>query len=155
MDIVEPVAKFTTDLTQAYIGQIYNVGLESWNPEPKTYWLIWNQWCLGHLTDTDLIAYLKRCATALSTSGIIVVKENMARTANNEDLYDDIDSSVTRTDEKFRALFEKAELRILRTELQKNFPAALFPVRMYALKPTSTVSVPETATGEPNPTPAS
>ncbi|CCF36602.1 hypothetical protein CH063_08135, partial [Colletotrichum higginsianum] len=39
-----------------------------------------------------------------------------------------------RVDEKFRALFEQAGLRLVKTELQRGFPKELFPVRMYALK---------------------
>ena len=52
-----------------------------------------SQWCVGHLTDTELVAYLKRCAEGLRAGGIIVVKENIA---DKEDIFDDEDSSVTR-----------------------------------------------------------
>lgn len=42
----------------------------------------------------DLVSFLKRCCQGLvSQSGIIVVKENIAR---DEDEFDDTDSSVTR-----------------------------------------------------------
>lgn len=40
-----------------------------------------------------------------------------------------------RTDLKFRELFKQAELRLVKTEVQKGLPVGLFPVRMYALKP--------------------
>lgn len=39
-----------------------------------------------------------------------------------------------RVDDKFRALFQQAGLRLVKTELQNGFPKDLFPVRMYALK---------------------
>lgn len=42
---------------------------------------------------------------------------------------------MIRTDEKFRELFEKAGLKVLKTELAKGFPKGLYPVRLYALKP--------------------
>lgn len=86
-------------------------------------------------------------------NGVIVVKENITET--KEDTYDEIDSSVTRfaslqhtgrfpgydltkrgsrTDNKFRALFKQAGLRIIRTEVQKGLPAQLYQVRSYALR---------------------
>ncbi|KAI1378229.1 alpha-N-methyltransferase NTM1 [Hypoxylon crocopeplum] len=143
VDVVEPIAKFTAALEgQPGIGRIYNVGLEEWRPDAEaatTYDLIWNQWCLGHLTDQQLDAYLRRCSAALSvgddgrTKGFIVVKENMSTAG--EDLFDEVDSSVTRQDETFRRIFEKAGLCIVKTEVQHGFPTELYPVRMYALKP--------------------
>ncbi|KAK8057573.1 Alpha N-terminal protein methyltransferase [Apiospora saccharicola] len=158
VDVVEPIAKFTEALSQAPgVGQIYNMGLEEWPPSSSTstttddttttpstnqpqqqkYNLIWLQWCVGHLTDTQLVAFLQRCRDVLVDStpespAAIVVKENNTTTA--ADLFDDLDSSVTRTDEKFRALFREAGLRLVRTELQNGLPKGLYPVRMYALK---------------------
>lgn len=126
------------------------MGLEEWPPSststPTTtdgsttsqkYNLIWLQWCVGHLTDTQLVAFLRRCRDVLAAAtpdspAAIVVKENNTTTA--ADLFDDLDSSVTRTDDKFRALFREAGLRLVRTELQNGLPKGLYPVRMYALK---------------------
>jgi protein N-terminal methyltransferase len=136
VDIVEPVSKFTDALVaEPGVGTIYNLGLENWTPEPNSYWLIWNQWCLGHLTDSSLVSYLRRCAAGLTQSGMIIVKENIVRNINDEDLYDSTDSSVTRTDNNFRSIFDKAGLDVVRTELQRNFPKELLAVRMYALRP--------------------
>jgi protein N-terminal methyltransferase len=132
------------------------------------YDLIWNQWCLGHLTDAQLVAYLRRCMTMLRPSqssssslspspssssdsnqnhpplpmppsppAYIVVKENLSSDSSGQDIYDEVDSSVTRTDAKFRRIFEEAGLRVVRAELQAGFPRALglFPVKMYGLRP--------------------
>ena len=51
VDIIEPVEKFTAEIKDGEnlkeereagrIGQIFNVGLETWTPEKKKYWLIW------------------------------------------------------------------------------------------------------------------
>lgn len=51
VDIVEPVAKFTDEISRAdnfvdekaagKIGRIFNLGLEEWVPEDGVYWLIW------------------------------------------------------------------------------------------------------------------
>ncbi|KKY26673.1 hypothetical protein UCDDS831_g01333 [Diplodia seriata] len=146
VDVVEPVQKFTDQLKETdgckdliaagRIGSIANVGLENWTLDvPYRYDLIWNQWCVGHLTDVQLVEYFKRCQEHLVDGGCIVVKENMSTALNGEDLFDDEDSSVTRTDDKFRKLFELAGLEIFLTEIQRGFPKDLFPVRMYALRP--------------------
>lgn len=140
VDVVEPVEKFAKEaqgmkmIGGARLGKVYVVGLEEWIPE-VTYNLIWNQWCLGHLTDMQLVRYFKRCVNALSDNGWIVVKENMSTDTKGEDVFDELDSSVTRTHYKFQRLFEESELRVIKTELQPGFPKGLYPVRFYALQP--------------------
>jgi protein N-terminal methyltransferase len=98
VDIVEPISKFSDNLRgKDGIGNIFNVGLEDWSPEssPETkYDLIWNQWCLGHLTDAQLVTYLGKCGHALKDEGLVIVKENLS--TNGEDVFDELDSSVTR-----------------------------------------------------------
>ena len=116
-------------------------GLEDWEPSEAAYDLIWNQWCLGHLTDARLRDYLRRAGRGLVEGGWVVVKENLSTDLNGEDLFDETDSSVTRGDAKWRTLFEDAGLRIVATELQKGFPKDLYPVRMYALQPESRVKL--------------
>ncbi|KAJ4286784.1 hypothetical protein N0V90_013036 [Kalmusia sp. IMI 367209] len=157
VDVVEPVTKFTDELVQSLgsgewagdgeatiegkgqVGDVINLGLQDWVPETGAYDIIWNQWCLGHLTDAQLVAYFKRCKDGLvkeeGRESWIVVKENMSTDFMKKDIYDEEDSSVTRSDEKFRQLFKEAGLKIVATELQKGFPRELFPVRIYALKP--------------------
>ncbi len=98
VDIVEPIAKFTDKLKDIPgVGKIWNVGLEEWNPVStrEKYDLIWNQWCLGHLTDEQLVIYLKSCReAAVVGGGLVVVKENI--TTGERDVFDKEDSSVTR-----------------------------------------------------------
>jgi protein N-terminal methyltransferase len=99
VDIVEPIAKFSDNLKgKEGVGQIFNVGLEDWSPAESNdlrYDLIWNQWCLGHLTDSQLEAYLEKCSNVLKDGGLIIVKENMSTAG--QDIFDDVDSSVTRS----------------------------------------------------------
>lgn len=94
---MEPVKKFSSALAdQPGVGQIYSVGLEAWEPDSETrYDLIWNQWCLVHLTDHQLVGYFQKCSKVLSQDGWIIVKENMSTHAGN-DMFDEVDSSVTR-----------------------------------------------------------
>ncbi|CAN9431112.1 unnamed protein product [Alternaria alternata] len=160
VDIVEPVKKFTDELVQSLgngeyagdgeskdrkgqVGEVINLGLQDWIPEPGAYDVIWNQWCVGHLTDAQLVVYLRRCSEGLkkaaqgdaTSKSWVVVKENMSTDIHHKDIYDDEDSSVTRSDKKFRALFQEAGLKIVATEQQRGMPRELFPVRMYALRP--------------------
>ncbi|KAH0537188.1 hypothetical protein FGG08_006013 [Glutinoglossum americanum] len=145
-DVVEPIAKFTSHIlsdpsfaqlrSDGSIGAVYTQSLESWAPPPDVrYDLVWNQWCLGHLTDAQLVAYLKVCVGALLEGGWVVVKENLSTDAGGDDIFDQVDNSVTRADKKFRGIFAEAGLRVARTELQKGFPKGLYPVRIYALQP--------------------
>lgn len=75
---------------------VFNVGLEDWEPvDDVQYDLIWTQWCVGHLTDEQLVAYLERCkATLKPDGGFIVIKENLS--TSGSDAFDPVDSSVTR-----------------------------------------------------------
>ena len=97
VDVIEPFAKFTAALQgKPGVRHIFNVGLEDWQPgEGVCYDLIWTQWCVGHLNDEQLVAYLKRCSKALSPDGgLIVVKENLS--TSGCDYFDEVDKSVTR-----------------------------------------------------------
>ena len=148
VDIVEPVAKFANVIKEkkelgskevdgdSHVGDIFVLGLESWEPSKK-YNMIWNQWCLGHLTDTQVVDYLRRCIEGLEDGGWICVKENLSTHSFGEDIYDALDSSVTRADQKFLDLFEEAGLKVVRGDLQTGFPKSLglYPVKMYALRP--------------------
>jgi protein N-terminal methyltransferase len=160
VDVVEPVKKFTDELVQSLgngeyagdgesktgtgqVGEVINLGLQDWIPEPGAYDVIWNQWCLGHLTDVQLVDYLQRCKKGLksakegeeSIKSWIIVKENLSTDIRHKDIYDEEDSSVTRSDDKFRRVFQQAGLKIVATEQQRGMPKELFPVRVYALKP--------------------
>jgi protein N-terminal methyltransferase len=125
-DLVEPVESFHREVTEGEylrpereagkIGQMFTMGLQEFTPEKGKYSIIWNQWCLGHLTDEDLIEYLKRCKDGISPNGgVIIVKENLT---SGKDLYDAVDSSVTRSEESSREIFSKAGLKIIHTQTQ-------------------------------------
>jgi len=40
---------------------VHITGLQKFTPEEKAYDVQWIQWVLGHLTDKDLVDFLKRC----------------------------------------------------------------------------------------------
>jgi protein N-terminal methyltransferase len=147
VDIVEPVVKFTQVVSEGddfkelrekgCIGEIYNVGLQDWMPSVK-YDMIWNQWCLGQLTDAQLTSYLSRIKDNVTRGGWIVVKENLSSDPRGMDIFDGTDNSVTRSDDKFRQIFEEVGLHVVASELQRGFPKFLFKVRIYALQPIPT-----------------
>ncbi|KAL6716441.1 hypothetical protein ACLMJK_006008 [Lecanora helva] len=140
VDIVEPIEKFAEKAKglnatgNGSVGNMYVTGLETWQPQER-YDLIWNQWCLGHLNDQQLIDHLKRCKESLTIDGWIVIKENMSTDLEGQDIFDETDSSVTRAHQKFLNLFKEADVRLIKTEIQRGFPKSLYPVRMYALRP--------------------
>lgn len=140
VDVVEPVGKFSDALRgMPGVRTVFPVGLEDWRPPPGVaYDLVWAQWCLGYLDDAALVRFLAACATALTPgAGLVVVKENV--TGGDADVFDATDSSVTRRDASLRAIFARAGLGVVRSELQRGYPETaavkLFPVHMYALKP--------------------
>lgn len=159
VDIVEPIEKFTRVVSEGAefekirarggIGEIFNCGLEDWHPDTIStdhvtnddtrsnaiYALIWNQWCLSQLSDTDLTSYLHRSKFLLLPGGWIIVKENLCLDPHNRDYFDPEDSSIRRTDENYRKIFAHAGLKVVKSRLQRGFPKEVFPVRMYALQP--------------------
>lgn len=46
-------------------------GMQAFEPVPQTYDLVWIQWVIGHLTDVDLVSFLKRC-TRVRSRGLYV-----------------------------------------------------------------------------------
>lgn len=139
VDILEPAPKLIELLkenlagVQDKVGLYLNIGMQDWEPEPRKYSLLWCQWCCGQIPDEAFLQWLEKCKIAIQENGLLVVKEN--NSTYNEDLFDETDSSKTRTDENFRKLFKQAGWKLISTDIQKGLPKELFPVRMYALKP--------------------
>ncbi|MCO5555776.1 hypothetical protein L7F22_009321 [Adiantum nelumboides] len=128
--------------------------------EPIEYDVIWGQWCLQHLSDKDLIAFLERAKACLRKSkllsnnkevssnavldgsGIIVVKENVLRATKDgseQVWYDDEDHSITRTPNAYERVFRQAGLEVVKTQLQLGLPEELLPVQIWCLRiPAST-----------------
>lgn len=141
VDLVEPCEPFTQvirhgpDLSAAReegkIGSVLTIGIQDFHPREEWYGIIWNQWCLGQLSDADLIAYLKRCKCALATKGLVFVKENVAQ---GEDIFDEQDSSWTRSEASFLKIFKEAGLTVVKSSVQHGFPKELFQVKLWALR---------------------
>jgi len=100
---------------------------------------IWCQWCLGHLSDQDLIAFFKRAKGALNpvADSLIVVKENLCRDGQDgspRSVFDRDDSSLTRSNAMWLQIFEQAGLQVIDQKVQNGLPAELYKVKMYALR---------------------
>jgi protein N-terminal methyltransferase len=114
--------------------------LREFKPPPGTYNLVWAQWVLGHLTDTDVVGLLSRCREALRPNGAVGVKDNTAAAADCDQcggkyLLDEENAAVIRSHTHLKSLFQLAGLQLVRTETQTGFPEDLHPVRMYWLRP--------------------
>ncbi|PHJ18692.1 protein c9orf32 [Cystoisospora suis] len=115
------------------LKDLYQTPLQNFTPE-KTYDCFWLQWSILYLTDADLVDLLKRCSACLNPSGVICVKENVSGEGSGF-MIDKTDNSIMRTDQQYRDLFKKANLRLLFDMKQPNFPKSLYPVYMYCLRP--------------------
>ncbi|KAI8885853.1 hypothetical protein K501DRAFT_214760 [Backusella circina FSU 941] len=144
VDLVEQAPSFVQQAKESYlskeikegrVGEVYCKGLQEFTPDAAKYDLIWCQWVLGHLTDDHFVDFFKRCIDGLKPDGLIGVKEN---NASREALFDEEDSSITRTNEELKTLFNKAGLSIIKEDVQQGLPQGLFAVRMYMLKPKQT-----------------
>jgi len=135
VDLVDQNAKYVDEAKNILKGcpnmkDFYVEGLQTFTPQ-KQYDCIWIQWVSNHLTDDDYVDFLKRCGENLTTTGIIVVKENITKVGF---VVDKEDNSVTRSDELYRILFDKANLKVVKQEWQPDFPQDLFKVNQYALR---------------------
>ncbi|BES88648.1 protein N-terminal methyltransferase [Nesidiocoris tenuis] len=133
-DFVNQVTKYTGSIPQ--IGELYIAGLQEFKPVHQ-YDVIWCQWVLGHLTDSDLVEFMKKCQNSLTEEGVIIIKENLTSTGNVE--VDSVDSSVTRPLNRLEEIFNSAGLEIVSQMYQKNFPKGLYPVIMMAMRPRKTI----------------
>ncbi|CAD8192618.1 unnamed protein product [Paramecium octaurelia] len=112
------------------ISEYYCAGLQSFEFQHK-YDCIWVQWVASHLTDDDLILFLKKCKLNLNGNGYIILKENITKQGFS---YDTEDHSVIRSDAMFKQIFQKAGLDLKFSGLQPNFPKDLYLVNQYVLQ---------------------
>jgi protein N-terminal methyltransferase len=87
------------------LGRVGYIPLPIESDTESGFDVIWCQWCLGHLSDADLVSFFKRCKKALRTGGVrggrslIIVKENLCSDppeGGPRTVFDDEDSSLTR-----------------------------------------------------------
>ncbi|KAL7419230.1 hypothetical protein Q5752_006067 [Cryptotrichosporon argae] len=110
------------------------------------YDVIWCQWCLGHVSHDDLIAFLRRAAVARrGPDSLIFVKENVCDDGDGGaplEFLDEEDSSLTRSNAKWHQCFAEAGLKVVKEEVQLGMPAELFVVKTYVLQKTISCTMP-------------
>ncbi|OAV94771.1 hypothetical protein PTTG_05416 [Puccinia triticina 1-1 BBBD Race 1] len=132
---------------------------DGWN-DGCGYDVIWAQWTLGHLSDEELVEFLKKCKDSLRPAasphstdqsdralepptfekdgGLIIIKENIYISKTDPDgdnfLFDKQDSSLTRSHQSFLRIFKLAGLRLIKQEIQRGFDPDLYRVNFYALQ---------------------
>lgn len=116
--------------------------------------VIWCQWCLGYMTNPDLITFLKRSHDSLNahSRSLIVIKENICSDAADgsaQEIFETEDSSLTRcvhlymelmpstlklipprSDKTWKQLFKLAGLRLVKERVQEGLPTGLYVVKM-------------------------
>ncbi|KAL3698142.1 hypothetical protein R1sor_012218 [Riccia sorocarpa] len=142
VDLVEPVQQlievaqqdlhldFDSLGTRMRKVNFLNCPLQEYVPPAERYDVIWIQWCIGHLTDADVMEFFNRAKLGLKRGGFIVLKENIAK---SRFVLDKEDFSVTRSDQYFRDLFQQGGLHVYQHRKQTGFPRELFEVHMYCL----------------------
>ena len=136
VDLLEPlehmVAQAQKELPAGKVGHVYVTSMQKVQLE-EVYDLIVIQWTAIYLTDADFVAFLKLCKAHLRpNTGHIFFKENVA--SSEAFLLDSEDSSITRCDGHYKAIFEQAGVQLVREIFQQRWDPHLFPVKMYALK---------------------
>jgi len=140
--LVKAKAKLSTNAARVELTQ---ASLREFAPPPDSYNLVWAQWVLGHLTDTDVVGLLSRCRASLRPGGAVGVKDNTASPGECDQcgkryLLDTENAAVIRTHNHMRHLFKLAGLKLVRSDVQTGFPEDLHPVRMYWLVPVGAAS---------------
>jgi protein N-terminal methyltransferase len=134
IDIVEQDEKFVEFCKEAFknntkVKNIYRSSLQDFIFQRK-YNVIWIQWCLENLDDSDLITFLGRCRDNLEVDGRIFIKENIV---DKGAICFEEDSSRVRSDIMFKDFFLKSGLKILKHMHHPNWPKDLLNVSIFLL----------------------
>lgn len=120
--------------------------------------VIWCQWCLGHLSDVDIVPFFRQCKAALrdTKDALIVVKENLCSDPADggaRTVFDEQDSSLTRcvasdmifseltdngdathrSDMAWKEAFTAAGLQLIDERVQEGLPEGLYVVKACVL----------------------
>lgn len=83
---------------------------------------------MANLFPDHLVSFLQRCIKGLNPKdGLIVIKDNVSSSHN---IFDAEDSSVVRCTESLQEIFRRARLKVIKVEVQKDFPSSIYTVKM-------------------------
>lgn len=97
--IRKPLQQFDPSAKISDVHAFSHVGAPIDHKQNAGYNVIWCQWCLPHLSDKQLVRFMKQARASLRPGGVIIVKENCcpeAKPGEPEAVYDEDDSSLTR-----------------------------------------------------------
>lgn len=118
------------------VKNIYHSALQHFIFDRK-YDLIWIQWCLENIEDSDLNSFLKKCYLALNENGLMIVKENYYKgDKEKESIYAELDLSKQRSDSTYLDLFKKNGFILKKHFLNPNWPSDFMPLVVYVLSKT-------------------
>ncbi|KAH9946088.1 DUF858-domain-containing protein [Epithele typhae] len=132
----DPAAPVATAAGVTVLGRVGRVPAPD-EPAEEKFDVVMCQWCLGALSDPDLVAFLRKARAALRdpARGLVVVKENLcSEDGGPRSVFDESDSSLTRSDLAWKECFAAAGLKMVYEQIQLGFPEGLYPVKMYALR---------------------
>jgi protein N-terminal methyltransferase len=141
IDIIDPIPHFlikARELIEKDLPiEIYQSGLEEWTPTVP-YGAFYIQWTLCHLTDVDLVAFLRRCRETCMPDSLFLIKENVAGLVLDSDrseyeFYPE-KSSICRTFDHWCGLFRDAGLLLEEYRVQPNWPKDFLMVVLFILK---------------------
>jgi protein N-terminal methyltransferase len=141
IDIVDPIPHYLLKAREYIEKEVpletFQVGLEDWTPT-FTYDAYFIQWTLCHLTDVDLVAFLRRCKERSVPNCLFLIKENVAGASLDADR-DDYEyysdkNSVCRTFIHFLDLFAEAGLFMEEYRIQPNWPKDFCMVVLFILR---------------------
>ncbi|TNJ30578.1 putative S-adenosylmethionine-dependent methyltransferase [Giardia muris] len=102
----------------------------------RKYDVVFLQWITGHLTDTDVVAFLRFAITdLLLPGGKILLKDNCLPEGF---AFDEQDVNLLRSEPMIRALCEAAGCTILSACSQDTWPKGLYPIRFFVIEQTIT-----------------
>lgn len=144
------------------VGKVLNLGRVGYQPpfpsvtkeEGEGFDVIWCQWCLGHLSDTELVTFFKTCREALRpqideedvrTRSLIVVKENVCfdgEDGSSRNEFDERDSSVTRWDYSY-VPFCELPLQLMLCRSDQAWKAAFREAGLNLIKQQTQLGLPQ------------
>jgi protein N-terminal methyltransferase len=138
---------------RGHVSSFICTDLQSFMPARASYDLIWIQWTIMYLTDSDLCRLLADCQRALAPGGLIILKDNVIDEVRGPKglvdgryMVDEEDASVSRTRHHLLQLVGQAGLSViastdadLRSEelstcLSANGWTEMHPVVMLAMR---------------------
>jgi protein N-terminal methyltransferase len=134
-DVMEPtphlLERAKVELRAAPVGEFLQESMQTAS-FPHRYDVISIQWVAAYVNDRDLISFLSRAKSALNTSGIIFLKDNVVDGTGL--VVHDEDGSQTRSKKRYAEIFAQAGLKCAKQRLQRQWPSDLFQAKMYALR---------------------